>query len=257
MKSIGLFRMVKKLICLVITIKPHNILRGLKFIRDFSRYHRTTENGKRPALQDIYPCLEDRTWKTPFDAHYFYLGAWAFTRIQESGPDKHLDIGSDIRWVGLLSTITDVTFLDIRPFETDLEGLTVKKGSLLALPYEDGAVSSLSCLHVAEHVGLGRYGDPLDPDGTEKTCRELSRVLAVDGNLYFAVPVGRERTCFNAHRIFHPRTIFDYFQELDLMEFSGVTDEKRFIRYADPDVLAQSNYACGLFRFTRKKEKLP
>ena len=257
MKSISFFHIVKKLIRLIVTIKVRNISRGLKFLRDFSRYRHQSESGKQPAFRDIYPCIEDSTWKTPFDAHYFYLGVWAFTRIKEIEPNKHLDIGSDIRWVGLLSTVTDVTFLDIRPFETDLEGLTVKKGSLLTLPYGDGSVRSLSCLHVAEHVGLGRYGDPLDPDGTKKACRELARVLAIDGNLYFAVPVGRERTCFNAHRVHLPRTIVDYFEDLDLIEFSGVTDDGRFVENIDPDVLAQSNYACGFFRFTRKEEKLP
>ncbi len=33
-------------------------------------------------------------------------------------------------------------------------------------------------MHVVEHVGLGRYGDPLDPDGDLKAIAELKRVTA-------------------------------------------------------------------------------
>jgi hypothetical protein len=36
------------------------------------------------------------------------------------------------------------------------------------MPFEDNTALSLSCLHVAEHIGLGQYGGPLDPLGTKK-----------------------------------------------------------------------------------------
>ena len=108
-------------------------------------------------------------------------------------------------------------------------------------------------MHVAEHIGLGRYGDELDPDGTEKACRELSRILTVNGNLYFSLPVGKQKTYFNAHRVHSPGTIIDYFKDLKLVELSGVTDSGRFTENIDIDVLEKSNYACGLFWFRKEK----
>ncbi|GAG00380.1 unnamed protein product, partial [marine sediment metagenome] len=108
-----------------------------------------------------------------------------------------------------------------------------------------------SCLHVAEHIGLGRYGDKLNPRGTEMACIELSRVLAPEGSLYFSVPVGRERVCFNAHRIFNPKTILKYFENLKLIELSGVMDKGSLIRNIDVSKLKKSNYACGLFWFKK------
>lgn len=43
----------------------------------------------------------------------------------------------------------------------------------------------------------------------------MTRVLAEGGYLYFAVPVGKEeKFCFNAHRIFCPLTILEYFGKL-------------------------------------------
>ena len=146
-----------------------------------------------------------------------------------------------------------MTFIDIRPFLANLENFEMKKGSILSLPFENNSVPSLSCLHVAEHVGLGRYGDFLDPQGTKKACKELSRILAVNGNLYFSLPVGKSRVCFNAHRIHTPEQILDYFRELKLIEFSGVDDKGNFLRNIKPCNLSKANYACGMFWF--KKEK--
>jgi hypothetical protein len=83
----------------------------------------------------------------------------------------------------------------------NLDNFISKRGSILLIPYENNSIKSLSCLYVAEHIGLGRYGDPLDPFGTKKAAKELSRVLALDGNLYFSLPIGKPKLYFNAHRI--------------------------------------------------------
>ena len=56
----------------------------------------------------------------------FIKGVWAFRRIKESEVENHIDVGSEIRWVGLLSTIAKITFIDVRQFKTDLKNLTVK-----------------------------------------------------------------------------------------------------------------------------------
>jgi SAM-dependent methyltransferase len=94
--------------------------------------------------------------------------------------------------------VTRVAFLDVRPLDADIEDLEPIAGSVLELPFADRSLPSVSCLHVAEHIGLGRYGDPLDPAGTRKAIAELQRVTAPGGQLLFSLPVGRQRLCFNA-----------------------------------------------------------
>ena len=199
----------------------------------------------------MYPILDERTSTTTFDTHYFYQDIWAFRKILESGTKAHVDVGSKVDYVGFLSTITQVTFIDIRPLITDLPDLESKAGSILEMPYPDGSVSSLSCLHVAEHIGLGRYGDPLDPLGTVKACRELQRVLAPGGNLYFGLPIGKPRVCFNAHRIHSTEQILEYFSGLKLVEFSFVNDKGNFMQNVEPDIARDAKYGCGLFQFTK------
>lgn len=220
------------------------------FLSDLHRYEKMP-GAETISRRDLYPCLGENTPTTEFDTHYFYQDIWAFRKIRESGAREHVDIGSKIDFVGFLSAITKVVFIDIRPLTADLEGLECRAGSILSIPCGDGSVPSLSCLHVAEHIGLGRYGDPLDPLGTVKACRELARVLAPGGNLFFGVPVGRPRVCFNAHRIHSPDQILSYFGDLELKEFSLVGDDGHFTRNAEMDRGRTARYGCGLFHFTK------
>lgn len=228
------------------------LLKYPAYIRDMRKYGRM-DGAEQIKFADTYPCLFDRTAKTSVDSHYFYQHIWAFEKIHSMNPKLHVDVGSNADFVGLLSTITKIHFIDIRPMQVDnIPNLESKYGSILELPYGDNSLESISCLHVAEHVGLGRYGDPLDPLGTKKAAAELARCLAKDGNLFFSVPVGKPRLCFNAHRIHSPRQILGYFSKLKLVELSGTTDDKKFIRNVGIDALEQSMYACGMFWFRKE-----
>ena len=41
------------------------------------------------------------------------------------------------------------------------------------------------------------------------------------------------------------------FSELDLVQFSGIDDRGNYLKDIDPDGLKGSDYACGLFQFTK------
>jgi len=221
-----------------------------KFFNDLLHY-KMMFSAEKIKLIDICPVLEDRTKTTPFDQHYFYQDIWTARKIIDNKTEHHIDVGSRIDLVGFLSTLTNITSVDIRPLEVKLKNFKSIKGDILSLPFSDDSVSSLSCLHVVEHVGLGRYGDALNPLGTKKACQELARVLAKGGNLYFSLPVGKPRLCFNAHRIHAPKQIIKYFNGLKLVEFSGIDDEGNFNENIKPEDLENQYYACGLFWFKK------
>jgi SAM-dependent methyltransferase len=141
--------------------------------------------------------------------------------------------------------------VDIRPLAARLPNLTNLYGDILHLPFANNRIASLSCLHVVEHIGLGRYGDPLNPQGTRQACQELVRVLAPGGNLYISTPIGQPRTCFNAHRIHAPAQFLGYFDGLRLIEFTAVNDQRRWITNGSPDEFEQAEYACGMFRLQK------
>jgi len=58
-------------------------------------------------------------------------------------------------------------------------------------------------MYVLEHIGLGRYGDPLSATGTEDAAKEIARIVRAGGAVVFSLPVGtRSVTEFNANRRF-------------------------------------------------------
>ena len=236
-------------------IVDFNIRRGIcryrRFIRDWRAYSRMP-GAESLQFRDGYPCLYDHTTTNPFDSHYFYQDLWAYKQIERLRPSQHVDVGSNVVFVGFLTTITQVTYVDIRALSVTLDHFESRQGDVLAMPYDDNSVISLSCLHVAEHIGLGRYGDPLDPKGTQKATAELARVLSPGGNLYFSLPIGRPRICFNAHRIHSPQQILHYFRDLVWTQFSAIDDDGNFLEEADPADFERAYYACGLFHFTKK-----
>jgi SAM-dependent methyltransferase len=220
------------------------------FFRDWRNFQRLSPEDKL-RWQDSYPCLVDQVVATPFDPHYFYQGAWLARRLAETKPVLHLDIGSSALTMGVLSATSPTVFLDFRPLKVNLTQFTSIAGDAAQLPFKDASVHSLSCLHVIEHIGLGRYGDRLNPGGSRTAFMELARVLAKGGKLYLAVPVGRQRICFNAHRVFSPQTILTWETGLSLDRFALVRDDGVYVDPAKVDDAEAFEYGCGLFEFLR------
>jgi hypothetical protein len=236
-----------------------NLAAHLKFRTEFRRFEKMTEIcGERLPLrwEDRLPCLDDRTSSTIYDRHYIYHPAWAARVLAQSAPAYHVDISSSLHFCTLVSAFMPVRFYDYRPVKIGLSNLTSDTADLLALPFPDRSVPSLSCMHVVEHVGLGRYGDSLDPDGDLKAISELTRVLGVGGSLLFVVPIGIPRILFNGHRIYSPGQILGYFRELDLAEFTLIPDHDKdggLVRNPTPEIANAQRYGCGCFWFRRKQ----
>ena len=222
----------------------------VSYLRDRRSYQRM-EGAEALRWRNDYPKTADRLSTSPYDPHYLPQDAWAAQRVAEFAPLSHVDVGSRVEFVCFMTSHLPVTFVDIRPLEAPVEGLSSVSGSILDMPFADQSVQSLSCLHVAEHIGLGRYGDPLDPLGTRKAAAELQRVLASGGQLLFSLPVGEPRVCFNAHRVHDPLEIIEMFPELALEEFAAVDDSRMFRRHVEPESVRGAQYACGMYRFSR------
>ena len=204
-----------------------------------------------PRFADSHPCLGDWTSQTPFDPHYFYQGAWLARRVAARAPRRHVDVGSSALTLSVLSATTETLHIDFRPLGAELPGLRCEAGDILDLKLADASVQSLSSLHVIEHIGLGRYGDPIDPQGSRKAAAQLARVLAPGGRLYVSAPVGRERTCFNAHRVFAPETVLEMFAPLRQERFALVDDRGVYHDSVSLEAARGLDYGCGMFEFTR------
>ena len=205
------------------------------------------------------PILGEDTMKTQFDSHYIFHPAWAARVLAETEPKEHVDISSTLAFCTLVSAFIPVKFYDFRPADLRLSGLVSEAADVTCLPFETGSIASLSCMHTLEHIGLGRYGDPLDVDGDLKGMRELARVLAPGGNLLVAMPLGRPSIRFNGHRVYDYARIVQDFAGLTLHEFSLITDPpgapgfeaNGFIQYATEAQANRQVYGCGCFWFKK------
>ena len=202
-------------------------------------------------FKETYPCLKDKLQSTPFDQHYTYHPAWAARILAQTRPAEHIDISSILYFGTMISAFIPVKFYDYRPADIFLTDYSSGFADLQKLPFETDSVESLSCMHTVEHIGLGRYGDPLDADGDLKGIAELVRVLKPGGDLLFVTPVGQPTVQFNAHRIYSFEQIIQYFSPLTLKEFSLVPDAGGLINNASPSLVAQQKYGCGCFWFKK------
>lgn len=202
----------------------HKIVAGTFFEEDKKLYN---ELNHREAFAideaRMMPIIVDKYASAGIMGDYFFQDLWAAKRIRESGIRKHYDIGSRIDGfvAHLLAMDIEVTLIDIREMPGEVENLnTIVDDATNLENIPDNSLESISALNSIEHFGLGRYGDPIDPEACFKCFSALQKKLKKGGRLYISFPIGKDACCFNAHRIFHPLTVKDCFEELTLKEFS-------------------------------------
>jgi len=83
-------------------------------------------------------------------------------------------------------------------------------------------------ISVFEHTGLGRYGDPIDPEGDLKAMKEASSSLKKNGLLFLSVPIGEDLLVWNAHRIYGPKRLPLLFKGWEKVFFYGEKQENTY-----------------------------
>lgn len=237
-------------------------VRGIPlFLRDWRRFRRAY-SGKLTLM----PCFHDRYEEGgTTKSEYFWQDLLVARWIHDARPQKHVDIGSLVDgFVAHLASFREVEVFDVRPITTQIPGVIFKQADLMqpvALPCAGGRKAycdSLSCLHAIEHFGLGRYGDPIDPQGYERGIHNMAQLIKPNGRFYLSTPIGLERVEFNANRVFDPRTIIScaessglQLKELTVVGAAGVVIQVRL----DPETLlelARGHYNLGIFVFIKR-----
>lgn len=220
----------------------------------------------------IRPCLHDRGEDAGESrSEYFWQDLLVARWIHDSKPQKHVDVGSRLDgFVAHVASFRELEVLDIRPLPQPIPGVHFRRidlmsGHDMALLADEGArdggyCDSLSCLHVLEHFGLGRYGDRIDPEGWRFGLTNLAALLRPSGKLYLATPVGRERVEFNAHRVFSPARILDVATAngLKLDRLTTFTFDAGVVETATRDMataldrLSREPYSLAIMRFEKR-----
>jgi len=88
-------------------------------------------------------------------------------------------------------------------------------------PIQFDAAFSISSF---EHDGLGRYGDPINPNGDLRAMAEMKKIIKKDGILFLAVPIGLDKVVWNAHRIYGTLRLSMLIQRWHLEGCVGMND---------------------------------
>ena len=214
-----------------------------------------------------YPILSEfKSQAGTASGHYFHQDLYFAKRIFLEKPQSHLDVGSRIDGfiAHLLSFGQKVMLGDVRPLEIDDPNIQFVQLDI-SLP-ESGSFGrqyrSISSLHVIEHIGLGRYGDSVDPFGHLKAVKHLSSLLAPGGLLYLSFPISsKSRIEYNAHRVISLAESVEIFNQNNLVvkDFAYVDDwgglvlpmKNSSISDIDLENSYGLQYGCGLWTLSK------
>jgi len=235
-------------------------LRGLPiYLRDWALFRKGYTGNMK-----LMPFLHDRFEEGgATKSEYFWQDLLVARAIHTAKPVKHVDIGSRVDgFVAHVASFRECEVFDVRPISTVVPGVVFSQADLMnpaSLPSTRGKAycDSLSCLHALEHFGLGRYGDPVNPQGYQLGIANMAQLLQPGGTFYLSTPIGQERVEFNANWVFDPCNI------LRCAEAAGMTLQKLIIitpangpqeSAFDAAALAELAlplYQLGLFFFTK------
>lgn len=227
------------------------------FIEDDMKKYLSLNTRSNFDIQEwrLYPIIKDKYRPNGGFDDYFWMDLWAAKHIISSNIKEHYDIGSSVGGLigHLLASGIKVNAIDVRPFVGECENLyTVTDDATMLTQFEEESISSLSAMCSLEHFGLGRYGDPIDPEAPFKCFEQIQKKLKKRGKLFIAVPVGQDGIAFNAHRIFYASTVVSCLNQLKLVEYSIIRNWK--IEY-NIDVHTYdhlSEAGTGLFYFQKE-----
>lgn len=242
--------------------KAEKSIRGVPyFFRDWLKFKSLASNAEaKIPIKQIYPCLSDR-FSTSGTArgHYFHQDLFVARKINTKNPELHVDVGSRVDgFVAHVASFRDIEVIDIRPLVSSVKSIKFIQADMMS---STGALvdycDSLSSLHALEHFGLGRYGDPIDPDGHLHGLAQMHRMLKQGGSFYLSVPIGPQRIEFNAHRVFSVAYILSIVADkfrVDAFSFVDDSGDLHTNVSLDSELVDNSYgcfFGCGIFEMTK------
>ena len=236
------------------------MVNGIKAIPSFVEdyFYIKRKSDKTFPVEASFPCLNDKYDKAgKLDRHYFFQDIYVSRKIYEANPTQHLDVGSRIDgFIAQLSIFRKLEIIDIRPLEIEIQNVSFLQADICNIDFNITPVDSVSCLHTLEHIGLGRYNDPLGTDLWKIALKNIWSLVKPGGVLYLSVPIGKQKIMFNAHRVFNTTTIINEISNANLIDFAFIGDSTSLqISSTNTkdiyNLTKDFNYGLGIFTFKK------
>lgn len=235
-------------------------LRSIFFLKNIFKYcfHFFSFLSKNGRINNIYPFLEFNTIFKEHENQFFHADLLISKKVFNNNPKNHLDIGSRIDGlVGQLSIFRKVDALNLQKINIfpHKNINLIQKDILQIKNNEFKKYQSISSVGVLGHIGLGRYGDKIDPAGHLKAINIICNYLIKKkGIIYLMVPVGKESVHFNSHRVFDTKKLIKIFHQNKciLKEFHLINDEGKLKLNFNKEKTRKVGFCGGIFIFEKK-----
>jgi hypothetical protein len=233
-----------------------------RFWRDFASFkHKAKSSGKSLRFKRIFPVYVDYSGSV-VNKHYWFQDIYVATKIIADYRSRpvgfhHIDIGSRLEGfiTSLISAGVPLTFGDINLPNVPFPNAEARFIDLqLMEPEQFDKAISVSCLHVIEHLGLGKYGDAIDPDGHRRVFADFARVLRPGTKLYISSPVSKNPgIIFNGGRHLDPKEMIESAEAAGFTvdERAIVQDDWSFVVHPTDSELNRSEYGCLILCLTK------
>ncbi|MBT9150327.1 MAG: Ubiquinone biosynthesis O-methyltransferase [candidate division WS2 bacterium] len=146
---------------------------------------------------------------------------------------KILDVGCGATNIPteLVNIGHEVYGIDIMPYHKPPK-FTFVQANLECLPFDNDFFDIVTAISTIEHVGLGRYGDPISPDGDKKAMEEIKRVVKPGGKIIITIPCEVDTICYSKdgvplHRVYSPISLNNLLSRLKILEISYIIKRRR------------------------------
>jgi len=203
------------------SVEPNTVQWSNSYIQDCCNCFTFENIEKKRIRAETYPgaCL---------------LHVWACKKYPVSGKDVAV-IGSETPWIEAILINAGARSVTTVEYNTPICHHPVLK----TISYVDFCKSSakydaIFTYSSLEHSGLGRYGDPLNPNGDIETMEHIYSSLKDGGHCFLGIPVGRDQLVWNVHRIYGAKRLKLLYLEDKFKEIEWIGHDKNFIHTCPP-----------------------
>jgi hypothetical protein len=199
---------------------------------------------------------------TEYFDHYDAFAAWAAQRIfARPGRLNTLDVGSVKLMNGVLAAAHDVTSLVLADCGDRISAVRYVRHDVAdPLPFPAASFDVFTSMVSLPLVGLGRYGDRMDPNCLPRFVAELGRVMKADADLLISMCLGPNVLNFNNGwfldmptilRVFDGWHVVDHLVDTQSSPRTTPSDGERFSKDTSVDGIAPGDYRVVFLHFRR------
>lgn len=224
-----------------------------KYLHELKQFQ---SSGGRVDEWAIY-LNEDTEFAGSVSGHYFWQDILVAQWVLAQKKKFVADLGSRLDgYVAHVAASQRIFVIDIRPIQKTIPNIEFVREDILNYK-SNHKFEIVTSLHTIEHIGLGRYGDPIEPDGHIKAFSALSQMTLPKGYLVVSFPIDLEtRIEFNGQRrigVKEPLKWADS-NKLKFINFMGLLHNDEIVSFDTSHSLASfipESGALGIYFFKK------